>query len=171
MTTTDYRQFPPIGQNDQTSCWAACLSWWLKANGRRPSTQNDLIVEFNSLASQDGSVTFATMIKIFATPRFNMQSVKFEIDGLQQIRDNEALPITIAPNIICYSKFLRGPGIIGQHANVVWNQREQGGHTIVTCMDPAFPEPGVNGQRTGRFVDTDINEFLRSSPILLACSN
>jgi hypothetical protein len=171
MATTNYRNIPPVGQNDNASCWAACLSWWLAANGRVRSSQNDLLVEFNNMTSDDGTVSIDSFIKIAATPRFAMQTAKFDINGIQQIRDNGALPITNAPNLIAFKKFLVGPGIIGMHMNVVFDQRGPDAGKLVTCMEPWFPEGAADGRRTGAFLDKDINEFLRSSPIVIACAN
>jgi hypothetical protein len=171
MATTNYRNFPPVGQNDNTSCWAACLSWWLAANGRRRSSQNDLLVEFASMASDDGTVNIEGFLKIAATPRFGMQTARFNISGIQQIRDNGALPITDAPNLIAFHKFLVGPGIIGMHMNVVFNQRSSETSSVVTCMDPWFPDNAPDGRRTGVFIDRDMNELLKGTPIVIACAN
>jgi hypothetical protein len=167
----DFRVFPPVGQNDFTSCWAACLSWWLRANARKPSSQNDLIVEFNGMTEDDGTITLDTFMQIAATPRFMMQAAKFEIDTIQEMRNTGLLPITDTPNIIVFNKFLTGPGVIGMHMNVVFDQRGPDDNKIVTCMEPAFPDPGSDGQRTGKFVDVEVSTFLKVSPIVIACAS
>jgi hypothetical protein len=171
MSIPPPRSIPPIGQNDWSSCWAACLSWWLTANGRPRSTQNDLLVEFDSLTEEDGTITLDTMIRIMKTPRFNAQSYKADINNIQDIRDNGVLPITNLPNLLCFKRFIVGPGIIGMHANAIFDQRGDDGHKIVTCMEPDFPEGASNNKRIGGFVDRDIGDFLKSAPILLVCSN
>jgi hypothetical protein len=102
MATPNYRNTPPIGQNNNASCWAACL-------------------------------------------RFAMQIAKFAINGI--------------------------PGIIGMHMNVVFDQRGPDSGKLVTCMEPWFPEGAADGRRTGAFLDKDINEFLRASPIVIARAN
>ena len=48
MTTYDknnYKSIPAIGQFDSMACWAACLTWWLKAvkDGRPSWTQSQVI--------------------------------------------------------------------------------------------------------------------------------
>jgi hypothetical protein len=53
---------------------------------------------------------------------------------------------------------------------VIFDQRGPDGHKIVTSMEPWYPDPGKDGQRTGRFVDLEISDFLRTSPIILACA-
>src|SRR5579872_815044 len=171
----DYKSFPPIGQNDNFSCWAACLSWWLTANSRQPSTQNDLLVEFNYLASQSDSGTVSAddfMNKIVPTPRFNMQAARFEIDQIAQMRDiSGLLPLTLAPNIVVWQKFLPGPGVIGFHMNVCFDQQQNGDTTTVMCMEPWFPENVADGQRTGVFMRKNVPDFLKTSPLIIACAN
>lgn len=168
---TDYTLFPPVGQNDNYSCWAACLSWWLTAMGKPPESQNDIIHDFNALAASDGSITPDIFRTIAADPKFNMQVASFDINGMQQMRDVGLLPITLAPNIIVWNKFLTGPGVIGMHMNVIFNQRDGGSGAIVTCMEPFFPDPGADGQRTGQFVDRPITFFLDTSPIYFGVNN
>ena len=108
------------------------------ANGRVPSTQNQLLVEFNALADFDGTVSMPNFETIAATPRFGLQIAKFEIGKIQEMRDTGMLPITNTPNIIVWNKFLRGPGIIGMHMNAIFDQRDFSGSYIVTCMEPFF---------------------------------
>ncbi len=100
-----------------------------------------------------------------------MQTAKFEIDKIQEIRDAGWLPITDTPNILVFNRFLTGPGIIGMHGNVIFDQRGPDNHRIVTCMEPWYPDPGRDGHRTGRFVDVEISTFLKTSPIVLACAS
>jgi hypothetical protein len=55
--------------------------------------------------------------------------------------------------------------------NVVFNQRAGSSGNIVTCMEPYFPDPGVDNERTGQFIDRDIGFFLNTSPIWIGCGN
>lgn len=169
----DYRTILPIGQNDATSCWAAALSWWLRALGRQPpSTQNDLLVEFAPMAGEDGTVTMDGFTKIAATPRFDMQLATFDIDGIQQMRDTGMLPITNTPNLIIWNRFIVGPGLIGLHLNAVFDQKQGAdGSYIVTCMEPDFPESAPDGKRTGQLVDRPVSFFLNVSPLTIGCAN
>ena len=45
----NYRAIPPIGQAHENACWAASLTWWLKAlagTGRPSWTQDEVMYEF-----------------------------------------------------------------------------------------------------------------------------
>ncbi len=167
----NYTSFPPVGQTDDTSCWAACLSWWLTAMNKPPESQAQLFDDFHSMFSPDGTISPDTFKTIAASPKFNMQVAQFEIDKIQEMRDAGALPLTDTPNLIGWNKFIPGPGLVGLHLNVVFNQRDGSTGKIVTCMEPYYPDPGVDNERTGQFIDRDISFFLNSSPIWIACAN
>jgi hypothetical protein len=167
----DYTTFPPVGQIDDTSCWAACLSWWLTANNKPPETQEQLFDDYHALFNPDGTISPDTFKAIAATPKFNMQVAQFEIGDIQHMRDNGVLPLTSTPNIIGWNKFVTGKGLVGLHMNAVFNQRAGSSGKIVTCMEPYFPDPGVDYQRTGQFIDRDIGFFLNTSPIWIGCAN
>jgi len=176
-TGFDYKRFRPIGQNDETSCWAACLSWWLRAlaGGRPFLSQNDLITRFDSMTEEDGTISPDSFIKIAATNEFQMQSASFSFDQVQEIKNTGLLPITDSPNIIVFSKFSLdmssggSGGQFGLHMNVVFDQRGPDGAKIVTAMEPAFPSPGRDGHRTGKYIKPSISHFLSSS-IILCCA-
>jgi hypothetical protein len=51
------------------------------------------------------------------------------------------------------------------HMNVIWKANEDG---KVHCMEPYFPFPGINGQRTGRFVTRSLDHFNVSDNVILA---
>jgi hypothetical protein len=176
---SQFSSTPPVGQIDNTSCWAACLSWWLTAMRRERRTQIELLVEFNPTTLPDGSISKTEFIRIMRTPRFGMSVTVFESDQLQEIRDTGLLPITDTPNIVAFEKFQLllnqtddngNPlgGVFALHMNVVSCQRGDDNNKIVTCMEPFFPDPGRDGHRTGQFVDKSISRFLVASPLVIA---
>jgi len=136
-----------------------------------PESQAQLFDDFHSMFSPDGTISPDTFKTIAASPKFNMQVAQFEIDKIQEMRDAGALPLTDTPNLIGWNKFIPGPGLVGLHLNVVFNQRDGSTGKIVTCMEPYYPDPGVDNERTGQFIDRDISFFLNSSPIWIACAN
>lgn len=44
-----YLAIPAEGQLDNTSCWAACMKWWLKAVRSVDQTQSSIIDKYNHL--------------------------------------------------------------------------------------------------------------------------
>jgi hypothetical protein len=81
------------------------------------------------------------------------------------------LPLTSAPTVIGWNKFIPGVGLVGLHMNVVFNQRPGSSGNIVTCMEPYFPDPGTDYQRTGQFIDRPFDYFLSTSPIWFGVGN
>ncbi len=136
-----------------------------------PESQAQLFDDFHSMFNPDGTISPDTFKTIVASPKFNMQVAQFEIDKIQEMRDAGALPLTDTPNLIGWNKFIPGLGLVGLHLNVVFNQRDGSSGKIVTCMEPYYPDPGVDNERTGQFIDRDIGTFLNTSPVWIACAN
>lgn len=56
-----YASIPAVGQMDPTACWAACLSWWLKAVQNTIKSQQEIFSLFvgqgeKQICSSDGQI-------------------------------------------------------------------------------------------------------------------
>ncbi|WP_203072744.1 hypothetical protein [Falsiroseomonas ponticola] len=155
----DYRTIPPVGQNDEMACWAACLCWWLRAvrDGRPSWTQNQIIVEYDKHTASDGGFDPLTLMEVLQKDtRLKISCGVFK-SSTYRFR---GLPIGDLPVLIAYNH-----PQAGTHMNVIFGQI---GRTV-TAMEPYFPYPGKNGKRTGTFIDRSADFFIEKSPnIILA---
>lgn len=153
MTDTNYAGIPPVGQFDNMCCWAACLTWWLRAvrDGRPSWTQNQVIAEYDRYTAEDGGFaparikevwTADTRLKVSANT-FNSQHYWFR-----------GLPIADKPVMIA---FVHPAG--GTHMNVVFGQQ---GRTL-QAMEPFHPRPGVDGRRTGRILERSVDFYVKDN--------
>jgi len=156
----DYTQTKAIGQFDKNSCWAACLSWWLKAvgDGRPALSQLNLIAEFDKYCDPDTGGLSPKAFKdvVSKDARFKMSMSYFTASKFV----GAGLPIGDTPIIVIYNY----PTIGGTHMNVVFEKRDG----TVNCMEPYFPYPGKDGNRTGKFERRPTSHFLNSPEIGLA---
>ncbi|HRH42205.1 MAG TPA: hypothetical protein PKY82_11310 [Pyrinomonadaceae bacterium] len=158
----NYATIKPIGQFDKNSCWAASLSWWLKAiEHSNALTQSQLISRFDYLTNSDGGISiFALKSKIY--PSFGMKTVDVSIEKLAGLEVNK-------PLIIIYNY----PEVGGTHMNVIFARTIDSSRGIqvgFTVMEPFYPLGGKDGQRTGLFITRPVSHFTTSS-ILIAESN
>jgi hypothetical protein len=141
------------------ACWAACLCWWLKATreGRPSWTQNQILAEFDRYTSDDGSFDPLRLLELFKTDtRLKVSAGVFKTSAYR----GRGLPIGERPVMIAYNH-----PMAGTHMNVIFGQV----HRTVIAMEPYHPYPGVDGKRTGTFVERSVDFFIGKSPnILLA---
>ncbi|NGM23451.1 hypothetical protein G3576_25790 [Roseomonas stagni] len=157
-----YRKIPSIGQAHENSCWAACLAWWLKAvQGGRPSwTQAKIMEVYRRSLDGDGAMIPEYMVNAWRNDqRLKMGTMVFKTPNATLDR----LPIGPTPVCIAFKHFT---GFA--HMNVIWPSEG----SKVWCMEPYWPFPGVNGKRTGRFVEREINDhFNFGDAVILAWAN
>ena len=118
----DYTNVSPVGQFDRMACWAACLSWWLKAvsGGRPPLSQAQLIAEFDYLCDDDGGLPPSKFKNnVCKDARFNISMGYFTASKYV----HTGLPIADEPVIIVYNY----PTVGGTHMNVIFDKQRQGG--------------------------------------------
>ena len=153
-----YTAIPSVGQLHGNSCWAACLTWFLKASpGGRPSwTQPEIIKLFKNSCMPDGAMYDGAMLEGWAgDSRLKMATMLFETPDAEL----DDLPLSQYP--VCIA-FKHPTGFA--HMNVIW--RDGDGH--VMCMEPYWPFPGADGKRTGRMVRRGFDHFNWGDRVLLA---
>ncbi|MBX3500086.1 MAG: hypothetical protein KF889_11620 [Alphaproteobacteria bacterium] len=162
MATLDknnYKSVPAIGQFDRMACWAACLAWWLKAvkDGRPSWTQSQVISEYDKHTEADGGFNPQTLIDVFKNDsRLKISAGVFKTSQYR----GRGLPLGDKPVMIAYNH-----PQAGTHMNVLFGQVNRD----VIAMEPYHPYPGKDGQRTGIFVDRNVDFFIKNSPnIILA---
>ncbi|MBX9596399.1 MAG: hypothetical protein K2X46_18675 [Roseomonas sp.] len=156
-----YRTIPSIGQMHENSCWAACLAWWLKAvAGGRPSwTQAKIMDIYRRSLDGDGAMIPEYMVQAWRNDqRLRMGTMVFKTPHATLDR----LPIGPTPVCIAF-KHLTGFA----HMNVIW----PGEPGKVIAMEPFWPHPGVNGKRTGRFVERELDHYNYGDNVILAWAN
>lgn len=159
LDKNNYKSISPVGQSDGMACWAACLTWWLKAvkDGRPSWTQNQVIKEYDKYTNDDGGFDPQNLIDVFSKDtRLKISANVFDTSNYRF----RGLPLGDLPVIIAYNH----PDA-GTHMNVLFGQvlRE------VIAMEPYHPYPGRDGQRTGMFVDRNVDFFIKKSPNIILC--
>ncbi|MGX9963308.1 hypothetical protein ACVFYP_08285 [Roseomonas sp. F4] len=153
-----YRNTPSIGQLHGNSCWAASLAWWLKAVGDgRPSwTQREIIEIYWRSTDDNGAMKPEYLVNAWRNDkRLKMGTTVFATPYATLDR----LPIGPTPVCIAFKHFT---GFA--HMNVIWPN----GPGRVWAMEPYFPYPGMDGKRTGRFVDREIDHYNYGDNVILA---
>lgn len=159
---TAYEKIPPIGQFDDYSCWAASLSWWLKAvRGGRPAlSQSQLIEEFSQYCDDNGGMPPRTFRdKVCADARFRLKMTFVTAADLSYYQLD-------TPKLIVYNY----PEAGGTHMNVVFKSAFDGHAMQVTigCMEPFYPVDAATGQRRGKILRRPLTHFINSQEIGLA---
>jgi hypothetical protein len=154
-----YKATPPVGQNDNMACWAACLSWWLKAmkEGRPAWSQNQIIVEYDKHTDAEGGFPPKKLVEVFSKDQRLKISAGFFDPHKYRSTD---LPLGDKPVIIAF----KHPQA-GTHMNVIFGQLNR----QVIAMEPYHPYPGTDGKRTGTFIDRSVDFYLgNTTEIILA---
>jgi hypothetical protein len=157
----DYRKVPSIGQIHGNSCWAACLAWFLKAApGGRPSwTQREIIDIYWRSLDSNGAMVPEYMVNAWKNDqRLKMGTMVYKTPNATLDR----LPIGDTPVCIAF-KHMTGFA----HMNVIWPSTNR----KVWAMEPYWPFPGIDGKRTGRFVERDLEHYNFGDAVVLAFAN
>lgn len=155
----NYKSVPTVGQNDGMACWAACLAWWLKAvkDGRPSWTQNQVIKEYDKHTDDTGGFPPQKLIDVFSKDtRLKISAGVFKTNQYKF----RGLPIGEKPVIIAYNH----PSA-GTHMNVIFGQSGRD----LFAMEPYHPYPGKDGQRTGSFIERNVDFFIDKSPNVILC--
>ena len=150
---TNYATIPPVGQFDDMACWAACLTWWLRAvRGGRPSwSQTQVLAEYTRHCDDDGSFPPDAIRRVWtADTRLRVSAGTFN----SQSYWGSGLPMGDPPVMIGFVH----PSA-GTHMNVLFNQR---GRTV-QAMEPFHPYPGRDGHRTGRILERSVDFYVRDN--------
>jgi hypothetical protein len=152
----DYtKKLKPEGQIHGNACWAASISWWLRAMAlvgkRRQLDQVEMIDKFSSYMDYSGGVSPKNIKRVcesaevrielkFVTPDVLKKDFKFD-----------------SPCLIIFNY----PKVGGTHMNVIFNQI---GDTVA-CMEPFYPHPGEDGLRSGQYVRRPLAFFCNSPEV------
>ncbi|MFO0916355.1 MAG: hypothetical protein U0795_25585 [Pirellulales bacterium] len=153
----DYRKnIQPVGQNDRNACWAASISWWLNAYSlhfkRRWLTQNDLLAKFTDKCLDDGSLPISQLRSVCESAE-----VRIDLAYMSPAKFRSDYETIDGPLLIVFNY----PTVGGTHMNVIFDR--QGG--TVMAMEPYFPFPGRDGQRTGKYERRDLTFYANSTEI------
>ena len=133
-----YTKLLPRIQIDETCCWAASTSWWLKAlsdQGRPQMQQEDIMNKFPQNWDKEGAMTLRGLTSVFREPKFMMHhrvgDSKDFASFLNKLRDEPWQATVAFPLIVGYWDSNAG----GNHVAVLC-EFELGSPKIIT-MDPA----------------------------------
>jgi hypothetical protein len=147
--------YPAIKQFDQTSCWAACIDWWVKARKLKiaRSGQIELLIDYSNFWNSDGTISQQNLKQLLEEKKW------------------KAKTILVNPNLLCHSyikKLLNnGPIIVAfirhdsanGHTNVIIapSINEAGHEEGFIIMEP---ENGTYRKRTyGSYSTTGYSTF------------
>lgn len=147
------------GQFDKNACWAASISWWTAAMSqnykRKTMAQSELISKFDHLTGEDGAMPISGIRRVCES-----SEVKAELKYISPSKLKSDYTDIDSPMIIIFNY----PVVGGTHMNVIFNQK---GDTVA-CMEPYFPFPGKDGQRSGIYVRRPLSFFANSQEIGIA---
>jgi hypothetical protein len=159
MAKKNYLHIPAIGQIDPTLCWAASLSWWLKAAKSRNISQETLRDRHFKIWNDDGTMSDQGMMDLIRDNRYGMKFHQFlnattlTSATLQQHLDK-------GPVYIAYTE----ASSLKKHVNVIFGMREIDGTAWVAAMEPEseakmdeFNLP--SGEFTGKHEAKKLSEF------------
>ena len=155
---THFASVPSIGQLHENSCWAACLAWFLKAdNDGRPSwTQKEIIKTYWRSVDQNGALFGDYSAQLWRDDQRLRMNTRVHATPNAEL---DSLPLGSKPVCIAF-KHITGFA----HMNVIWKVDTR----TVMCMEPFWPHPGRDGNRTGRMVRRDIEHFNYGDNVVLA---
>lgn len=153
-----YRTIPPVGQTDQYACWAACLTWWLKAlqDGRPSWSQMQIIAEYDKYCDDSGGFPPEKLLDVW--PKDNRLKISGGVFPTAAYRTGR-LPLGEKPVMIGFNY----PTIGGSHMNVLFDYSSQMNARNLTAMEPYFPYPGQDGRRTGAMMDRTVDFYIKDS--------
>jgi hypothetical protein len=130
-----YRQMSPVGQADETACWAACLSWWLQVLPDRPSVEQSTFLNKLGVGlwnKFDGTINPAQLEVLVAKNGYRMRCRKITANQLV--------------DYLGYFPLLLGFTASGgfSHMNVLCGYDATQG--TVDTMEPMYPDPIFNSE-------------------------
>jgi hypothetical protein len=130
---------PPVPQGDDPNgCWAASMSWWVKAVRNYEYDFVDMLVMYDEWTHKTddanfGALTEKGLYKLFNDPKWHLVHTTIKNDKLNASTLNTMLERS--PVLVGYYE----PAVNGYHMNViVASAGIDGLATMLTVMDPAF---------------------------------
>lgn len=154
-----YSNTPAIGQIDPTLCWAACLSWWMKAVKRIEVKQTTLRDRHYKMWDDDGTLSDQAMMKLIRNKRYGMtfdsfiNATTFTAESLQEHLD-------YSPVYVAYTETSSQT----KHVNVIYGLTGTGGSAQVSVMEPQdspiLDDTGFDsGEYNGKHTTKPLSEF------------
>ena len=150
----DYLHIPAIGQKDPTLCWAASLSWWLKAAKSRNLSQETLRDRHFQMWNDDGTMSNQAMMDLIRDNRYGMKFHQFSnATTLTSAKLQEHL--NTGPVYIAFTE----ASSLKKHVNVIFGMRDMDGTAWVAAMEPQsqaqmdefnFPSGEYNGKHEAK---------------------
>ncbi len=130
---------PPISQGDDPNgCWAASLSWWLKAVRNYEYSYGDILIMYNNWTNKTegdnyGALTETGLFRLFNDPKWHLSYTSMKNDQLSASKLDKFL--VKSPVLVGYFE----PKVQGFHMNIiVASAGIDGLATVLTVMDPAY---------------------------------
>lgn len=155
-----YRNIDAVKQIDETTCWAACLEWWLKAvENRTKLTQEDALQRYLQYwkDSADGSISKHGMSQIVYDADWRME-VQYQ---LAWNMSEETLLEHIARGPVYFGYYEKK--VNGNHVNVVYGAIEKKSGLKLQVMEP---DRGKHKIRTFSYYTNNIGDIVLASPKL-----
>ena len=128
-----YRNIKAVKQEDNTSCWAACLEWWLKAVVNRPKKEQwEIIADYSQYweTTPDGTISRLGLCKLVYDARWRMK-VQYQLPW--NMREETLLEhLSRGPVYIGYYD----KKVNGKHVNVIYDSYRNGGVLKLRAMEP-----------------------------------
>ncbi len=161
-----YKNVKPVGQEDKNACWAASLSWWLRATNKRKIEQweimdDDRYSDLWDVSGSGGTIQETGIVKIMTDPRWGMthQKIHNRADLTWAVL---AAFLNFGPIYIGYYDVVVG----GNHVNVIYDMDGPMEYPRLHAMEPAYKRKS-NGKYKGMHVERAIS-YYRSNGVLLA---
>ncbi len=154
----NYRNIKAVKQEDKTSCWAACLEWWLKAVESRPKLEQwEIIEEYSEYweSTSDGTISKLGLCKLVYDARWRMQ-VQYQL--ALNIRE-ETLLEHLARGPVYFGYYEKK--VNGNHVNVIYDYFEKKGNLQLKLMEP---NGGKHKTRPFTYYSNNIGEIVLASP-------
>ena len=127
----NYLHIPAIGQKDPTLCWAASLSWWMKAAKSINIAQTTLRDRHFRIWNDDGTMFDQAIMDLIRDKRYGMtfdrfaNATQFTADALQQHLD-------YGPVYVAFTE----TSTQSKHVNVIFGLSGTGNSAYVAVMEP-----------------------------------
>ena len=161
-----YRYVGAVGQEDKNACWAACLSWWLKATNKRRIEQweimdDDAYSDFWDVEGSSGTISREGLLSIMKDPRWGMvhQVVERGSDLTSAVVEAH---LNFGPIYVGYYDVVVG----GNHVNIIYDISGAAGYPQVKIMEPAGYRKR-DGSYKGKHLERGLT-YYRAKEVILA---
>lgn len=127
----NYKQLHAVGQNDETTCWAASLEWWIRAHNIGNLIQDDLAGDYLLMRGDGGTLNMDGIIQLMEDPRWSMQRYVYYSGAQLNATKMKAL---LASGPVYFGYW--SPKLQSNHVNVIYDISGSGSHAKVWAMEP-----------------------------------